>query len=233
MVDFRRGNLFTSKCQTLVNTVNCEGVMGAGIALEFRYRYPSTYERYRRICADRQLTIGKLWLDSPAGVDDGRKVLCFPTKDRWKQPSRIEYLERGLEKFQATYRQRGIMSVAFPLLGTEKGGLEPGLVRGLMEEHLRDCEIPVDVVEFDPTCEDELFVAFKAAIDGKDAHVVRECLQIGPAAAKAVLGAIETQPDLRTVMGLARISGIGHSTMPKLFRFAQRQTEPRQGDLGF
>src|SRR5690554_3048314 len=103
------GNIFSSDCQTLVNTINCVGIMGAGIALEYRLRYPEMYDRYVQLCSDSKIDIGKLWI-----YKSDRWILNFPTKKHWKDPSRIEYLESGLEKFRDTYLNKGITSVAFP-----------------------------------------------------------------------------------------------------------------------
>ena len=116
----RKGNIFSSRCQTIVNTVNCVGIMGAGIALECRLRYPQMFEQYAQLCADAKLDIGRLWVYKAPE----RWVLNFPTKKHWRYPSRVEYLHLGLQKFMDTYQTRGITSVAFPLLGAQNGGLQ-------------------------------------------------------------------------------------------------------------
>ena len=124
------GNIFTSKHQTLVNTVNCVGVMGAGIAQEFKYRYPEMFEKYVTLCKMRQMQIGKLWIYEPP--DQSRKILNFPTKNDWKHPSKYEYLIKGLERFLETYKEKDVRSIAFPLLGAQNGGLDPERVKSLM-----------------------------------------------------------------------------------------------------
>ncbi len=81
-----KGNIFTSQCNTLVNTVNCDGVMGAGIALEFKLRMPEMFEQYVRHCKAGRIDIGKLWIDQPPpGTREQRWVLNFPTKIHWKR----------------------------------------------------------------------------------------------------------------------------------------------------
>jgi O-acetyl-ADP-ribose deacetylase (regulator of RNase III) len=127
-----KGNIFTTKAQTIVNTVNCVGVMGAGIALEFRLREPEMYRRYVEICKAGKLSPGVLWLYKSAQP----QVLNFPTKKDWKHPSRPEYLENGLSKFAATYREKGITSIAFPMLGADKGGLPIHVSREIMRRYL-------------------------------------------------------------------------------------------------
>ena len=91
-ITYIKGNIFQSDKQTIVNTVNCVGVMGKGVALGFRLRYPEMYEKYKVFCQNKQLTVGKLWLYKPD--NDSQWVLNFPTKIHWKYPSKMEYLER-------------------------------------------------------------------------------------------------------------------------------------------
>lgn len=140
MILYVTGNLFQSPAQVLVNTVNTVGVMGKGVAYEFKRLYPEMFEEYRSLCESGQLTIGKLWLyKSP-----NKWVLNFPTKKHWRQPSRVEYVQAGLEKFIATYEQMGIHSIAFPPLGCGNGQLDfETQVRPLMEQYLRN--LPIDV----------------------------------------------------------------------------------------
>lgn len=116
--NIKTGNIFASQSQTLVNTVNCDGVMGAGIALEFKLRLPEMFDRYAEHCRARRINIGSLWLyKPPAESREQRWALNFPTKRHWKYPSKVEYLEAGLEKFLESYQQKGIQSIAFPCWG--------------------------------------------------------------------------------------------------------------------
>lgn len=139
MLRYTAENLFVSPAQTLVNTINTVGVMGKGIALEFKRRYPSMFERYRGFCNDGSLTIGKLYLyKSP-----NKWVLNFPTKKHWRGPSKIEWIETGLQHFAETYESRGITSIAFPQLGCGNGGLPWEQVRPLMQRYLEPLPLPV------------------------------------------------------------------------------------------
>ena len=132
--------LFDSPARVLVNTVNTVGVMGKGVALEFKKRYPEMYHLYRDHCKAGRFRVGQLWLYRTLG----RWVLNFPTKAHWRSPSKTEYIRAGLEKFIATYQDRGIDSISFPLLGCGNGGLDfDTQVRPLMEHHLRSLPIPV------------------------------------------------------------------------------------------
>lgn len=157
-ITFKRGNIFLSDKQTIVNTVNCVGVMGKGVALGFRLRYPEMFEKYQEFCKKKQINIGLLWLYKRS--EDTQWVLNFPTKFHWKYPSKMEYLETGLQKFVDTYKEKGITSIAFPLLGTHNGGLDRIEVLDLMHRYLEKCDIPIDIIEYDPMSADELFPTF-------------------------------------------------------------------------
>lgn len=139
MLTYRRTSVMDSPAQTLVNTVNCVGVMGKGIAKAFRERYPAMFEAYKRLCDNKLLQPGILWL----WQGEDHSVLNFPTKVHWRSPSRIEWIEQGLQKFVASYEARGITSISFPRLGCGNGGLDWAEVRPLMERYL--APLPIDI----------------------------------------------------------------------------------------
>lgn len=141
MLTYVRTSLFDSPAQTLVNTVNTVGVMGKGIALEFKKRYPEMFERYKQYCDEKLLTVGKLFLYRTPN----KWVLNFPTKVHWRNPSKLEYIEAGLQKFVASYTTYGIASAAFPQLGCGNGNLDWRDVRPLMERYLNELPIPIYV----------------------------------------------------------------------------------------
>ncbi len=124
--------VFDAPAQTVVNTVNCVGVMGKGLALEVRRRFPTAYQKYVAVCKQGALTIGRLQL---VRTKD-KWVLNFPTKVHWRGKSRLNYIEEGLKKFASTYKRRGIKSIAFPPLGCANGGLDWKQVQPLMERYL-------------------------------------------------------------------------------------------------
>ncbi len=140
MILYVKGNLFQSPAQVLVNTVNTVGVMGKGVALEFKRLFPEMYRQYRDLCERGQFSIGQLWLyKSPQ-----KWVLNFPTKQHWRAPSRVEYIEAGLRKFTQVYSDWGIHSIAFPALGCGNGQLDfKTQVQPLMERYLSP--LPIDV----------------------------------------------------------------------------------------
>jgi len=140
VLTYETGDLFQSPAQVLVNAVNTVGVMGRGIALAFKRLYPEMFEVYRGLCANGQFDVGQLWLYKTTG----KWVLNFPTKRDWRHKSRLDYIELGLQKFVGAYAQKGIQSIAFPLLGCGSGGLDwESQVRPLMEQHLKDLPIAV------------------------------------------------------------------------------------------
>lgn len=142
------GDLFESKTDVIVNTVNCVGVMGKGIALKFKQLYPDMYARYNQLCVDGRFEIGQLWLFHPCtGQPD---VLCFPTKKHWRNGSKLEWIELGLINFVETYKNRGIESITFPQLGCANGGLNyHSDVRPLMLKYLSGLDIEVRIVTYD------------------------------------------------------------------------------------
>ncbi|MCY3990394.1 MAG: macro domain-containing protein [Caldilineaceae bacterium] len=142
MILYVQGDLFQSPAQVLVNTVNTVGVMGKGVALQFKRHFPEMYGKYRELCEKGDFNVGSLWLyKSP-----NKWVLNFPTKRHWRQPSRIEDVESGLRKFVETYSNMGIHSIAFPLLGCGNGQLDfSSQVQPLIEKYLQPLPIEVFV----------------------------------------------------------------------------------------
>ena len=137
MVKIEHGNIFNSDAQTLVNTINCAGVMGKGLALEFKNRYPAMFDKYKSFCDKGVFKPGVLWIYK---ADDGKWILNFPTKVDWKDPSQMSYIEEGLKKFAEIWKDKGITSVAFPLLGCGEGGLDPDEIIPLIEKYLEQCD---------------------------------------------------------------------------------------------
>ncbi len=139
MIAYIQGDIFESPAQVIVNTVNTVGVMGKGLALSFKQRYPQMFDRYRIACEKKLLTIGKLMLF----YEPDHWLLLFPTKENWRNPSRLDYIEKGLMKFVSSYADKNITSIAFPKLGCGNGELDWNDVRPLMEHYLK--KLPIDV----------------------------------------------------------------------------------------
>ncbi len=136
------GDMFTSQMQTLVNTVNCVGIMGKGIAQIFKNRYPAMFEDYADRCARGEVRLGEPYhYKDLAGVS----IVNFPTKGHWRAATRLDDVEAGLDYFVKHFRAWGITSVAFPPLGCGNGGLEWATVGPLMYSKLKGLGIPVEL----------------------------------------------------------------------------------------
>lgn len=218
-----KGNIFTSQSQTLVNTVNCVGVMGAGIALECRLRYPEMFERYVELCNKGHIDIGLLWLFKA----DDRWVLNFPTKKHWKDDSKTDYLRRGLEKFCETYKERGITSIAFPLLGADRGGLDPRVSENIMREYLGDLDIPVTIYQYDPTAHDDVYESIKAWLQEKGIERASKETGIRKNYMEKLQQGFD-DPAIFQTNQLLRVKGIGLATVEKVFQ-AARNASTEQG----
>lgn len=213
----QKGNLFTSKCEVFVNTVNCVGIMGAGIALEFKLRYPVMYEKYKKLCDAGKLRPGNLWLYKTTT----RSVLNFPTKDHWRDPSRVEYLEMGLEKLAITYKEKGIKSIALPLLGADKGGLEPSVSRRIIYQYLDEIsDLKTELYSYDPMAKDEIIDRLSRILSNNDFDLISKSTDIN----SRTLKLIDTQLRNNTVSTVGRlltIPGVGEATVAKLFNLLE------------
>ena len=226
------GNIFTSSCQTIVNTVNCVGVMGAGIALECRFRYPEMHKKYISLCNENKIEIGLLWVyKSPK-----RWVLNFPTKKHWKYPSKKEYLHAGLEKFCDTYKEKGIESIAFPLLGADKGGISQEVSLGIMRSYLDKIDLEIEIYKYDKSAKDDLFDQIKEGLLSKSIEVISIETSIRKNYVEKLINAIQ-QPDIVQISQLINVEGVGLKTLEKVFIYATNtiansdRTTPIQGSL--
>ncbi len=142
MLIIRDGNIFFSPCKALVNPVNCVGVMGKGLALDFKSRYPDMFLEYQEKCSNGELRPGILHFWES---DNGEIVVNFPTKKHWRGNSRMRYVETGLDYFLANYEAQGIESIAFPALGCGNGGLSWNAVEKLMIKKLSNLPIEIEI----------------------------------------------------------------------------------------
>lgn len=156
---FKTGDLFKEPAEAIVNTVNCVGVMGKGVALEVKRRWPDNFKAYRRLCDQGLLRPGRMYVHEEGDMLSGRRFLInFPTKDHWRDPSRLEYIEEGLVDLVAQVERLGIRTVVMPPLGCTNGGLDWAVVKALLTDRLsttRDTEFvvfePTDRKRFDGT----------------------------------------------------------------------------------
>lgn len=134
MIEYKKGNLLESEAKALVNTVNCVGVMGKGIALQFKQAYPDNFKEYEKACKNKLVMPGKMFIVDTGSMFNPRYIINFPTKRHWKEKSKIEDIKSGLVDFVVKIREYGVKSVAIPPLGCGNGGLDWEQVRPLIEE---------------------------------------------------------------------------------------------------
>lgn len=211
-----RGNIFNTKCQTIVNTVNCVGVMGKGIAFVHRLRYPQMYEEYKEHCNNKLIKVGSLWLYTKQ--ENAPWILNFPTKKHWKYPSKMEWIEQGLQKFVDAYENKGITSIAFPLLGTHNGGLDPKQVKKVMIDFLGNCNIEIEIYDYDPCAEDDLFTRFRTKWLSLDENKIKTETGIQPQYSR-VISEIVNNGEVNSMIALANYKGIGEKTLEKAFGY--------------
>jgi O-acetyl-ADP-ribose deacetylase (regulator of RNase III) len=133
MVELTQGNILKAETEALVNTVNCVGFMGKGIALQFKKAYPDNFEDYRKACAAGEVQPGRMHIFELRSMLNPKFVINFPTKRDWRANSRYEDIEAGLEALVADVRRLGITSIAVPPLGCGLGGLDWNRVRPMIE----------------------------------------------------------------------------------------------------
>ena len=124
MIEFKVGDIFSEDVEALVNTVNCVGVMGRGVALQFKRAFPENFKAYAERCKHNEMRPGQVFVFETANLGNPRYVINFPTKRHWRGKSRTEDIESGLKSLVGAIEERGIGSVALPPLGSGLGGLD-------------------------------------------------------------------------------------------------------------
>ncbi len=149
MLEYKQGNLLEAKAEALVNTVNCVGVMGKGIALQFKKAFPENFHYYEKACRNKQVQLGQMFIVSTDSFENPKYIINFPTKFDWRGKSKLEDIQAGLEALVKDVKRLGIRSIAIPPLGCGNGGLEWAEVSPLIEAAF--AEMPdVQVIVFEP-----------------------------------------------------------------------------------
>lgn len=150
MIHYTQGDLLKSEAQALVNTVNTEGVMGKGLALQFKTAFPQNYKIYRNACKTGHLTVGQMLITNESDIFGNNKLIInFPTKTTWRKPSEYTYIQLGLVALRNEIIARGIQSIAIPPLGSRNGGLDWERVRQMIEIQLSDLDC--DIILYQPS----------------------------------------------------------------------------------
>jgi O-acetyl-ADP-ribose deacetylase (regulator of RNase III) len=149
MIEFVTGNLLGAKAEALVNTVNTVGVMGKGLALQFKKAFPANYKAYEAAAKSGSIQIGKMFVFEAGGIVLPRYIINFPTKRHWRGGSKLEYIEAGLRDLVQVIRELKIRSVAVPPLGAGLGGLDWSQVRTAVERALSELG-DVEILVYEP-----------------------------------------------------------------------------------
>ena len=150
MIEYKQGDLFACGAEAIVNTVNCVGVMGRGIALQFKKQYPENFKQYEAACKRGEVAPGKMFVYEENILTNPRYIINFPTKRHWREASRIEDIKTGLADLIKTIQEYSIKSIAVPPLGCGLGGLDWSEVKLLIESAFAQLS-GVDVTIFEPT----------------------------------------------------------------------------------
>ena len=149
MIEYKVGDMFTEDVEALVNSVNCVGVMGRGIALQFKNLFPENFKAYAEACKREEVQPGRMFVYDSGKMTNPRYIINFPTKRHWRGKSRMEDIESGLRALAQVVAERNIRSIALPPLGSGLGGLDWPMVRSRVEDALQNVE-DLRVVVYEP-----------------------------------------------------------------------------------
>jgi O-acetyl-ADP-ribose deacetylase (regulator of RNase III)/uncharacterized protein YwgA len=149
MITYKEGNILDAKVDALVNTVNTVGVMGKGIALQFKFAFPESYKAYKEAISRNEIVTGKVQIVPVNDINGVKYIINFPTKAHWRNPSKIKWIEEGLNDLKIQIQKFDINSVAIPPLGCGNGGLSWDIVKPLIQRILTNLNI--DVVVYEPS----------------------------------------------------------------------------------
>ena len=216
------GNIFSSGAEVVVITVNCEGVMGAGIALDAKNRWPEIYDLYSKRCELNNFHIGDImWTNS-----DSRKVALFPSKKLWRAPSKLSYLSDGLDTLRTDIDQLSITSIALPHLGCNNGGLTWSEVKPLIVEKLsRIDELKVELWKFDQNFVDQDFQKFREIFLSLNPKNASNWVNFSKKTENFVRDVLRDN-ELTNFVQLAAIKGVGKKTLEKIYRAALTKNYP-------
>ena len=146
MINYTTGNILETNTRAIVNTVNCEGFMGKGIAYQFKLKFPENNKEYIKLCRNHQFNIGDIFMHE----ESDKIILNFPTKNEWRRKSEYDFIEKGLKTLKEKLLNYNIPSVAIPPLGCGNGGLEWTEVKRLIELYLSDISYKTEITVYEP-----------------------------------------------------------------------------------
>ena len=148
MIEYKNGDILREDVEAIVNTVNCVGIMGRGLALQFKNKFPQNLKEYQLACTNKEVQLGKMFVHQTGQLINPKYIINFPTKGHWKQNSKIEDISNGLDDLITIIEKYSIKSIAIPPLGSGLGGLDWKMVKKLIEEKLKN--INCTVILFEP-----------------------------------------------------------------------------------
>ena len=211
MITEKKVSVFNSGCDALINTVNCKGIMGAGLALEFKMRYPRLFDQYEQDCKNGYVKIGEIRKYEV----DGTIILNFPTKNDWKYPSELSYIEKGLDYFCRHWKDWDVKSVAMPPLGCNNGHLDVTVVKKMIFDKLSDVGVDVIICE-DPGYPEGKEKQMLDLLKSSDIALLCKDLKIRKKQTEQLIGEIST---IKRFYELLEIEGVGEETYRKLFNY--------------
>ncbi|WP_152018344.1 type II toxin-antitoxin system antitoxin DNA ADP-ribosyl glycohydrolase DarG [Aliarcobacter butzleri] len=148
MIEYKNGDILREDVEAIVNTVNCVGIMGRGLALQFKNKFPQNFKEYQLACTNKEVQLGKMFVHQTGQLINPKYIINFPTKGHWKQNSKIEDISNGLDDLINIIEKYSIKSIAIPPLGSGLGGLDWKIVKKLIEEKLKN--INCIIILFEP-----------------------------------------------------------------------------------
>lgn len=229
MIIYRQSSIFEAfedpQIRTIVNTINCKGVMGKGLALEFKIRFPEMFRDYQKRCENGEVKIGRPYLYKT----NDKWILNFPTKYHWKYPSRLDYIEKGLKYFVEHYKEWGIKSIAFPRLGSHEGKLDWKAVKPLMEKYLQIDDIEVYIyLDQEPAEREKKLLEI---LNTEERENLKRLLNLSEKQVISLKNYIKTKGNLTRIRDLLKIKGIGAKTYKKVIQLDLSGNKGIQGRL--
>lgn len=224
------GNIFSSSAKAIVITVNCEGVMGAGIALDAKNRWPEIYDVYSKRCERNDFHVGEImWADSVS-----KKVALFPSKKLWRAPSKLSYISDGLDTLRSDIDQMSITSIALPHLGCSNGGLTWSEVKPLIVEKLSTIDgLLVELWKFEQNFVDQDFQKFREVFLSLNSKDASSWVSFSKSTEKFIRQVL-SESELTNFVQLAEVRGVGKKTLEKIYKAALSDDFPIiQGSLNF
>lgn len=218
MIRYLNKTVFNSNCEGLVNTVNCVGAMGAGLALEFALRYPNVEIQYEEDCKNKKVKTGEILVYKEKDC----LVINFPTKFHWKYPSEIKWISEGLDYMVKHYKDWNIKSIAIPPLGCSNGGLNfEKQVKPLIESKLKDIDLDVCIC-VDPGVAEGKEKEMLDAFNESDVSSMCDYLKIK---GKARIG-LENKSYLERFYMIKSLADVGMTTYSKIFNYFYNDGKP-------